>query len=207
LKFLDLAERILMLRSPSKRFDGLWVGIFGNNRDQPLLDSVESALMLVKQYDSVLYQHIHRRIRRIWITDLIGSNGAFNVSERWCSLDRNFVTSSSPQSIASTIVHEATHASPCLLRIGYKGTNVHRIEMLCMRRQLAFATKLPNGESVCADIRRNLARPAEFWSPSIQSNRQLDLGRKKLQELGMPNWFIGAIMFLSKRSFERKRPR
>jgi hypothetical protein len=146
LKLYVLFEKLGMLISRNRRVDGLWVGVLGDKKDDYLLRRVEYALKLIEQYDPTRYRRILRDVDRIWISPLIGALGQFSDTLKTCGLDYKFVSSSSPDLIASIIVHEATHAHPYLRKLGYPENLRYRIERICIKQQLAFARRYPNGK-------------------------------------------------------------
>ena len=74
-------------------------------------------------------------------------------------------SSSRPELIASVIVHEATHARLMRCGIGYEEELRARVEKVCLRRELAFAAKLPNGEQIRAQTDPELGYlPPSYWT-------------------------------------------
>jgi hypothetical protein len=138
-KLGNVFERLVMLVSHKRRFDGLWIGIAADKEKYHLLDRVEVALKLIKQYDPLRYSRIHRDIERIFVSIRLSGGGEFNAISRICYLDRRYVEEASVQAIASVIVHEATHGYPCLRKMGYPENLRYRIEIICVRQELAFA--------------------------------------------------------------------
>jgi hypothetical protein len=103
----------LRASSPTKRIDGLWIGIGGAVQgDQQLLDRVEEALALITRYDRLRYDRLSRDLKRVWVHVLHGIRGCYNEAFAACELDARFVLAetTSPELIAATIVHEATHS-------------------------------------------------------------------------------------------------
>jgi hypothetical protein len=192
-----LIGKLIMALSHGRRVDGLTIGILGRDRnDDPLLEHVETALMLIKQYDQKLYRQLHRDIKRIWIEPLLAASGSFKRSTGTCNLDYQHVKSSSAEVIASTIVHEASHAHPCLLKFGYPEALRYRIERICMRRQLAFAGKLPNGAAARAQVERLLALQPSYWLSDSLKKSRLQSGTAALREAGVPEWLITATLHI-----------
>lgn len=64
-----------------------------------------------------------------------------------CELDGRFVLddTTTPELIAVTIVHEATHARLFKRGFGYVEEVRDRVEEICLRRDLAFTARLPDG--------------------------------------------------------------
>jgi hypothetical protein len=190
----SFVERVFMRLSRNRRVDGMWVGVLGDRKDDVLLARVEQALMLIKRYDPGGYRRLQRDIGRIWIAPLLAARGQFHFSSRRCDLDYRFVTSSEAEMIASTIVHEATHAHPCLRKLGYQEAQRYRIERICMRRQLAFAARLPDSTKIREHLERNLALAPAFWNTESLDRMQVESGIASLRALKVPESLIRLLL-------------
>ncbi len=185
-----LFERISIWMSFKRRFDGLWIGIIADKKDNHLLDRIEDALKLIKQHDPLRYSRILRDIERIWTSIRLSGGGEFNPISRICHLDKRYVESSSAQAIASVIVHEATHGYPCLLKMGYPEKLRYRIEQICIHQELLFARRLPNSKSLCENLERKLKRDPSFWSNREIATRRPSQEIAGLKATGVPDWLI-----------------
>jgi hypothetical protein len=113
----NLGDWLELQFSPNRRIDGLWIGVGGGGKgqdkrqDQHVLDRVEEALSLIRTYDRPRYDRLSRDLKRIWVRVLIYGLGTYNEALAACELDARFVLdeTTSPELIAATIVHEATH--------------------------------------------------------------------------------------------------
>jgi hypothetical protein len=179
--------------------DGLWVGILGTTADDATLGKVEAALLLIKRYDPARYNRLRRRLPRIWLCPLIGANGAYSLATGLCKLDVKYVQSAPPEEIASTIVHESTHAHPCLQKFGYAEKVRYRIEMLCMRQELAFVRLLPASETMQTELHRRLQAPAMIWSDDLREELQPALATNAARSYGLPEWVIKFLLFLRRK--------
>jgi len=184
----DRLDRLGMRLSRSRRLDGLWLGVFGGRRDEHMLGRIEDALKLIKTHDAVRYRRLLRDVDRIWIQVLFGPVGTFNARLRTCSLDYRFVAKAPAELIASTIVHEAAHAQPRVLKFGYREDVRHRIERICIRQELAFAGRLPGGNVLCEVLRPELARPGSDWSDEARAMRYRDGELAAARFVGLPDW-------------------
>jgi hypothetical protein len=192
-------DRLELRFSGGRLVDGLWVGVSGFERE-PILRRVEKALRLIQTYDQLRYNRLRRDLERVWIRDIPGAIGSYNKWLRACTLDRDFVVAegSSPELIASTIVHEATHARLDLCGIDYKEELRSRIEAVCFRREIAFAKKLPDGEHVRAQAARSLEFYADpkVWTNVAMAEHNAKAVVEKLRQLGVPEWVLRSILFL-----------
>ncbi|MHC2436808.1 hypothetical protein [Bradyrhizobium sp. USDA 4451] len=99
--------------------------------------------------------------------------------------------------IASTIVHEATHARLESCGIEYYEKDRHRIEAICLRRELSFLAGLPDVELMREEIRQTIAWCAsdrEYLSDPSFQQRQEQGQIETLRHLNVPEWFIRLIL-------------
>jgi hypothetical protein len=107
---------------------------------------------------------------------------------RLCVLGADYVRSadSTTAEIASTIVHEATHAR--LRRFSYDGNEPlrYRLEGLCTRAQLDFLARVPGEHSIVSHLEERFAQPAAFWSDEEIRSRRMDATRALLHRVPEP---------------------
>jgi hypothetical protein len=184
-------DRLVLWLSVSKRVDGLWVGSWDDGaKGEAVLGRIEAALCLIKTHDRLRYERLIRDLERVWVLVLAGS---FNKRLMACQLDTRYVLdeASSLEMIASTIVHEATHARLMRCCIGYEQGLRARVEAVCLRRELAFAARLPNGARVRELAERSLELcAADYWTDSAFDARHLEGAMEALRHLGAPNWLL-----------------
>jgi hypothetical protein len=192
-----LIDKLQLWRSTGKRIDGLWVGTI-EAEPALLLQRVEWALDLIKSHDRVRYDRLIQDIERVWVRLVPHGLGSFNEPINTCELDTRFVRAetSTPEQIAAVIVHEATHARLLRSGIDYSQDLRARVEAICLRREIAFATRLRNG----AQIRESAERVLELYSADDNwSDAALDEQYSKgsieaLRHLGVPNWVVRSIV-------------
>ena len=185
---------------------GVWVGLLGGKSDDALIGKIAEALKLIQQYDPVRYRRLLRDVERIWITPLIGAQGQFSFFFKRCSLDYRFAQSAAVETIASTIVHEATHGHPWLRKMGYPEALRPRIEKICFQQQLIFLRKLPAAASAMDGVERNLSREPSFWSDKTFSERRPNDELEASRAYGVPDWIAKSLQAIRRmrRSFHRK---
>ena len=184
--------------------DALWLGVSGDKTDDYLLDRVEEALRLIKQHDPARYRRLQRDMKRIFIHHLFGVRGSFSSALSRCDLDFRYVRSSSAELIASTIVHEATHAHPCLRKFGYPEALRYRIEQICMRQELSFARKLPEGDRAIEDAERMLTLAPSVWTTEELGKSRRDGAFAAARDVGIPDWLTNSLLTIRK-AYERLR--
>lgn len=198
LSLLQRLERWWLIRfSRNMRVDGLWVGSSRDNAGA--LSRVQDALAIIKAHDPYRYKRVLREFDRLLVHLLPGVVGAFRPRLRWCVLDERFVLSSPVEHIASTIVHEATHGLLGRHNIGYPENLRPRIERVCMRQELAFARKLPNGDELSRSTELRLGRPLPSLTNESCRNRNLKGEIEMARHAGIPDWVIRALLGFRKR--------
>ena len=190
-----LATKAMLWASVSKQIDGLWVGCYDKRLSAQVFCRMEEGLRLIKQYDPIRYRRLIRDLDRIWITLLPGDLGHYRTELKLCALDERYVLAedTTPDLIASVIVHEATHARLKRRGIGYDEPIQSRVEAVCFRRELAFADKLPNGIAV----RERATRYLDYYTPekftlSARRERHDKGSAEALRHLGTPEFLIRA---------------
>lgn len=160
------------------------------------LRRVEEALQLIKNRDSLHYSRVINNLERIWVRLLSGDLAHYERSLKACVFDERYVLlETTPiEWIASTIVHEATHARLEQWGISYVGEKKRaRIEAICIRRELNFVAKLPQSEPLQEETVRRLewcAGDHDHFSDASFQRREAHGQVEALRYLGAPDWFI-----------------
>jgi hypothetical protein len=192
-----LFTRLMLRWSTGRRVDGLWVGSF-DSEPEPALRRVEDALGVIKTYDRRRYDRLLRDLRRIWVQLTLGGLAEFDSEIGACVLDPRYVLdeANSPERIAASIVHEATHARLWRCGIGYRQELRPRVEAVCFRRERAFAAMLPNGEPIREQAELKLAGYAghDYWTDEAFRRRYEAGVAEATKFLGLPNWLIRIVM-------------
>ena len=131
----------------------------------------------------------------LWVT--AGALGEWHSQTRIIVLEETYMRDqrTSARDIASTLVHESTHA-----RLDAKGFACSpelrvRIERVCFRRQRAFARRLAKPGDLLVQAEWGLNLPAQHFSREAGRQRAF----VKLVELGMPQWLAQAIKWAASR--------
>ena len=204
---LSLVDRIEFWLSKSREIDGLWVGTW-EAEPHPAFRRVEDALRLIKRHDTLHYSRVTRNLERIWVGVIPSALAHYDPSLNACVLDERYVLKETMtlENLASTIVHEATHARLDRWSIRYEETLRYRIEAICLRRELNFLTKLPDSEHLKEEIASALewcATDRDHLSDASFRERK-DQGQvETLRYLGAPNWVVRFAMWLIRRRWAR----
>jgi hypothetical protein len=203
LRFID---RLRLRFSTSRTVDGLLIDVW--NSDLQSLNRIEDALRLIKHHHALHYSRVVNHLDRIWVHLLPDATAHYDRSLNACVMDERFVLleSTTLERIASTIVHEATHARLDRWGVEYDEKKRPRIEVICLRRELNFVAGLPDSEPMQEEIRSTLewcAGDHDFFSDENFQQREEQGQFEALRYLGTPNWLIGLLMRLIQRRRER----
>jgi hypothetical protein len=194
-----LADRLALRFSTARHLDGLWFGTWESEPEQ-ILSRVEEALLLIKRYDPIRYNRLLRDLERVWVLLLPSSIGGFDYKIHACKIDSRYclAATTTPELIAAVVVHEATHARLWRRGIRYEEALRPRVEAACLRREIAFAAKLPNGEAVRDSAARTLTLCAtgEYWTRAAFRDRYIAGGTETLRYLGLPGWLVRVFRWL-----------
>jgi hypothetical protein len=152
-------DRLDLWLSTGRDIDRLWVGTI-EDKPQPGLRRVEDALQLIKHLSPLHYCRVIHNLERVWVRLLKIADACYNEPLSACMLDKRFVLQETTtlEEIASTIVHEATHARLERWGTSYDEKARARIEAICLRRELNFIANLPDSEP----LREQKARTLEW---------------------------------------------
>jgi hypothetical protein len=104
--------------------------------------------------------------------------------------------STTPLDIASTLVHEGTHARIHGFHIGYRGPTAIRIERTCLREELRFLNQVTTEEAM--ELRKRiefrLSRAEELWSTETRITRT----DSALATVGTPRWLRRFYLWLGR---------
>lgn len=168
-----VSERVMLWLSSGRPIDGLWVGTYFQENGARVMDRVAQALALIKAHDRVRYDGLARDLDRVWVRLLTTGVAQFDPAWRACLLDERFVLAETTDiaHIAAAIVHEATHARLWRLGFGYDAAIRDRVEAVCLRREAAFARKLPDGQAVSQWAGEALALDPAYWTDEAARDR------------------------------------
>jgi hypothetical protein len=187
----------LRFLTTGRTFDGLWIGSTEYDPESSL-QRVEAALQLIRDHDRPRYNRLRLDLARIWVRILPGPVGSYNRELRACELDDRFIQSDTTtlEVIASTIVHEATHARLMARGIGYEEGQRARVEAVCIRRELAFAKKVPESDLIKdrAEQLLTLCESEDFWTDATFDVRWVDGNIERLRGVGFSERSIKIVL-------------
>jgi hypothetical protein len=82
--------------------------------------------------------------------------------------------------------------------IGYDEELRGRVEAVCLRSELAFAAKLPNGDQVRDRVERTLelCTTNGHWSNAAFEKRYIEGASEAARHLGIPDWLLRTVLAL-----------
>jgi hypothetical protein len=171
----------------SRTVDGLWIGST-EHEPEPSLQRIEAALKLIRDHDRPRYNRLKVDLSRIWVRILPSAVGSYNRTLRACELDDRFIQSEATtlEEIATAIVHEATHARLMAWGIGYDEGERARVEAVCIRRELAFAKRLPDNALITDQAARllTLCDDDAYWTDAQRAIQLVEGTTERLRGLG-----------------------
>jgi hypothetical protein len=200
-------DRIGLWLSTGREIDGLWVGTT-ESKPHPALRRVEDALKLIKRHDMLNYSCVTRDLDRIWVKPIPSGQAHYERSSNACVIDERYVLQEtmSIAKIASTIVHEATHARLDRWGVEYVEERRARIEEICLRRELNFLAKLPDSKSLQEEIASTtdwVAKDRDYLSDASFRERREEGEIETLRYLKTPDWLVRFFIWTRRR---RSRP-
>lgn len=176
--FDDRFLRWLFRRAKGHAILGITVAIdHGTTEGRAIcLREIEAALRLIHDCDPRRFRRIKKDIDGIFVYKATGALGCFHASIRLVTLRFDYIVSpsNSTAEIASTLVHEGTHARLDALGFDYTPERRARIEAICTRSEIAFARRLPDPEGLFEEAERRLALDPSMWSNRGYQQRQLE---------------------------------
>ena len=196
---IDLPLYLVLFFSRRFRVYEFNVAIFLQNpvNRQCLLDKTARALELICLYAPEKFKLIKNYIKHILIFGGHGSLAQYDEKIKLCDISRKFALAQETTSahLAMVLIHEAMHGYLDSHGVAYHVKRRSKIERICVRAELVFASRLPHSDELVDDARKRLDYGEEFWSNDAFLQREL----LALEKFGFPNWII---KFAKKRIFK-----
>jgi hypothetical protein len=142
-------------------------------------EAVKDALRMIECYDPGWTERLAAHVNQIVIARIPGAGGEYWNHSRSIVLDVQALQRQSAMAIAMLIVHEGTHA-----RLWKRGLGRHpdreAIERICVRAEIAFASRVPNSERLIEGARAKLQ--SRWWEAPQTTDRML----RRIDELPLP---------------------
>jgi hypothetical protein len=160
------------------------------------MDRVAKALDLIHRFDRRRTDRLERDRIGIVLAPGFGQH-SYSEATNTIHLDLRLVTERPTAAVASSIVHELTHARFALAGVYYSRRCALRMERRCVEEEIAFVGRLPYTKdadyTTWVDQRRaRLARPWWTWRGRLRAVVQT------LEAEAAPQWIIRLTRFLSR---------
>jgi hypothetical protein len=201
----SLADWILLWffrNSERREILGVPVGVPSDLRNtDAAFAKITSAFDLLHAHGTRSFDDMQRHTNGVFVWATAGARGEWHPRARLVVLEETYVCheGTSAREIASTLVHESTHARLDAKGFAYSGERRARIENVCFRRQLAFARRLAEPGELVGQAERQLRRPPSDFTSEAWRQRSV----AKLISLGVPKWLAHAIEWIARRRAAR----
>lgn len=186
--------------------DGIEVAMLSPGKNYPAASlKIDQALNLIAEYDPRRYLQIRRDVKKIWVSAAPGYCANWMDELQMCTIDSNYYyrDNISASEIALTIVHESTHARLCKLKIEYTEDIRDRVERVCIKSEIAFAKRLPDGQKFVEIAESRLQIPKSYWTDAQFQQRDLDA----FAEFCKKNWLARIFYPIAKRRLDKRNAR
>ena len=147
------------------------------------------ALELVRHHDRRALHRIHHFVRGIMVISEGEALAKARSSVGIITVNEAFVLAptTTPQAMASLLIHETTHLWLHGLGFDYREERRGRVERICFRAELRFAHRCVGGEALVSDLEACLEVPDTRWSTEALARDEF------------PGWLVSVIMWLRQR--------
>lgn len=177
---------------------GVTVGVLWPDADdaEAIFSKVEAALRLLARHDRRRFDRLSRATGGIVVLGTAGALAEWIQGPRLMRIRENYVLDpgASPGHLASTIVHEGTHAWLWRLGFGYDESDRARIEAICYRSEIAFVRRLADAEHLLPELEGALTRDPAEYSEAARRARTLAAFRA----VGAPKWLVRLLAFATR---------
>lgn len=149
---------------------------------------VRRGLEYLKAYDPRRYRRLRQDVDRIVVIHQAGPHYDHRIGAIVLR-GKTFARKPIPE-VALTLVHEATHARIQAWGIEYVPEIRGRIEHACIRQEIAFARRIPQGEKFAEGSRKALQQP--WWTEERLHDKQL----AEMEASRIPRWIARALLRL-----------
>jgi hypothetical protein len=176
--------------SERRTIHGVSVRLVRGLPNEAIFEKLTSAFNLLQVYGGETLRDLRQHTNGVFGGAIAGARGCWERQTRMVILDDAYLRDqgTTPAKMASTLVHESTHARLEANGFGYTAETRERIEKVCIRRQLAFARRLAEPGSLMEEAQWQLEQPPEFFSVETQRARAAAARIERV-----PPWLIRAM--------------
>jgi hypothetical protein len=204
-KIYQLVNRFMFAISRKHSRGDIEIAMLSDKNGSAVASKIDQALNLISEFDSRRYHQIKRDVKRIWVAAAQGYSAQWMDELQTCVLDADYFrrTDISASEMAITIVHEATHARLFKFKIGYTEEIRERVERICIKSEIAFAKRLPDGQRLVEISESRLQISEDYWTNAQFQQRDLD----ELAKLSKKNWVVRILYHIVRRKVDKRNAR
>ena len=186
---MSVVSRVLFKIGPKRTIHGVRcaVALFADGtQGAAAFARLLAAFDLIQKHAPVRYAQVTRDVARVLVSGAPWARGSFCPASRICELDFEWVidTSTPPEAVAATLIHEAQHARLHRLGFDYTPEIRPRIERLCHRSARNFARRVGDGQWLVDQLNRQLDRDPHVYSPAGRWEAKAEA----LAAISLPQW-------------------
>jgi hypothetical protein len=191
--------KLLTWLGPRDVLHGLpvWMPLLRPQERAIAYERLNEALDLLRGHVPARYSRARRLLKGFIVFGTDSASGSYDPINGVCRLNEKFVTdpAATAVAIASTVVHEATHAWLTSLGVGYESYTRHRVELVCIKASLLAMRRIPGAEAEVARCRHDMSIDPEFFS----NEKRIERSATHLRELGCPEWFVRMVVWIGRK--------
>lgn len=193
-----LQHRLLQLRSSRRVVHGIPVMITNNRAHastRELFTMVDSSLALIAQHRPRALRRMQKDVALIWIDRFAVCRAIYYPTTRTIRMDSSFVATFPVTAVASSLVHEGTHARIRSVVRNWPRKNASaREERICRLEELRFGRVLPGGSEVVQRAAASIQQPPSGIAPTVDwQHANARAARIRLRETRWPFWLKEAV--------------
>jgi hypothetical protein len=193
-----IRQQLLQLRSRHRVIYGIPVMITNNRAHATtaqLFTAVERSLSLIAKHRPRALWRMQKDVSLIWIDRFAVCRAIYYPATRTIRMDSSFVATFPVTAIASSLVHEATHARIRSVVHNWPRNNASaKEERICRLEELRFGRALPGGGDVVERAAASIRQPPAGIAPAVDwRHANARAARIRLRETRLPLWLKETI--------------
>jgi hypothetical protein len=175
----------------------VWAPLVANEERPLVYRRLDDALNLLKANAPGRYERVRQSLKGFLIFGIDSINASYDPATAVCRLGEKFMLApdTTPEAVACTVVHEATHGRLFRLGIPYDEPLRYRVEMICIKAALFTAQRLSGAEAQVERCRGQLTIDPNFFSADSYAQRAAN----NLREAGLPEWLIRTLVWIRRK--------
>jgi hypothetical protein len=160
-----------------------------------LFTAVERSLTLIAQHRPRALRRMQKDVSLIWIDRFAVCRAIYYPTTRTIRMDSSFVATFPSVAVASSLVHEGTHARiRSVVRSWPRENASAKEERICRLEELRFGRALPEGGEVVQRAAASIQQPPSGIAPKVDwQHANARAARIRLRETRWPFWLKEAV--------------